>query len=340
MAQGHLPALSACIIKNNSVVWSDGYGNYDIKNNKLANENTIYLVGSISKTVTATAMMQLWEQGLFDLDEDVNDYLPFSLRNPNYLDIPITFRMLLAHQSSLSSNFIGLFLLFSVLGLENELLPEYILPGGMLYNPKVWVDSPPGQEHTYSSIGYEILGMLVEILSGEPYIEYCKTHILEPLKMYNSSFLIEDLNKDIVSVPYVYLLTRYIRLPYYNDENYAAGGLRTNVLDLSRYLLAFMDGGEYDGTRILQEETVDMMLTYQYPNSNYGLGWKMFHRDNDSRQIGHSGGVPGGLSYMYFIDTENIGVIYLANQYLFFRINEFTAWLSLLQALFDKARQM
>ena len=101
MKVGHMPSLSACIIKNNGIVWSKGYGFYDIMHRKKACDDTIYMIGSISKSVTATALMQLYEQGLFDLDDDVSDYLPFTLRNPKYPDVPITFRMLLAHQSSL-----------------------------------------------------------------------------------------------------------------------------------------------------------------------------------------------------------------------------------------------
>ena len=104
MKFAHKPSVSACIIINDSVVWSKGYGLYDIENNKPATPDTLYLMASISKTVTATALMQLYEQELFDLDDDVNDYLPFSLRNPNFLDTSITFRMLLSHRSSLASD--------------------------------------------------------------------------------------------------------------------------------------------------------------------------------------------------------------------------------------------
>ncbi len=104
MKFAHKPSVSSCIIINDSVVWSKAYGIYDIENNKPATPDTLYLMASISKTVTATALMQLYDQGLFDLDDDVNNFLPFSLRNPNFPDIPITFRMILSHRSSLASD--------------------------------------------------------------------------------------------------------------------------------------------------------------------------------------------------------------------------------------------
>ena len=344
MEDACFPSLSACIIKNNSVVWSKGYGLCDIRNNKEATNDTIYLTGSISKTITATAIMQLWEQGLFNLDDDVNEYLPYKLRNPKYPDVPITFRMLLAHQSSLSKVTIGLFLFFSILRFPVEKLPEYILPDGRIYNPLSWVNSPPGEKHTYSSIGYEILGYLVEHFSNQSFTDYCQEHIFQPLKMFDTSFLPEDLDEERFAIPYVHFLTKYLRLPHYTNYNFAAGGVRTTILDLARYLLAYMNWGEYDGARILEEETVDLMLTYQYqyPDNKYGLGWKMFMIDtvNDTRRIGHSGAVLGGLAYMYYLSSNNTGVIYAVNQYLICTPKYFQVWNEILSLLFEKAQKM
>ncbi len=116
MKSGHMPSISMGIVKNNSLVWSKSYGYSNRLRKEEATNTTIYLAGSISKTVTGLALIQLYEQGLFDLDDDVNDYLPFNLRNPNYPDINISFRMLLAHQSSLSDyNIARTFLFFSYL---------------------------------------------------------------------------------------------------------------------------------------------------------------------------------------------------------------------------------
>ena len=214
MEKACFPSLYACIIKNNTIVWSKGYGFYDIKNKKEPKNDTIYLAGSISKTVTATAIMQLWEKGLFDLDDDVNQYLPYSLRNPNFPDVPITIRMLLSHQSSLSRLYIGLFILFSVLRIPIEKLPEYLLPGGRIYNPLSWMDFPPGENLTYSCLGYEVLGTLVEYFSNQSYVDYCTEHIFQPLKMYNTSFLPGDLDKERMAKPYVHFINRYIPLPH------------------------------------------------------------------------------------------------------------------------------
>jgi len=153
MKFAHKPSLTACIIINDNVVWSNGYGLYDIENNKPATPDTLYLMASISKTVTATALMQLYDQGLFDLDDDVNNFLPFSLRNPNFPDIPITFRMILSHRSSLASDNSDR-LCSSIIPGDPDIpsyphpwLEDYLTPGGSAYHSSLWSDSPLGEQY-------------------------------------------------------------------------------------------------------------------------------------------------------------------------------------------------
>ena len=98
-----IPGLAACIVKSGRIVWSKGYGWSDIKKQLAMDPNrTVQNIGSISKTVTATAAMQLWEKGKFELDDDINHYLPFPVRNPLHADKLISFRSLLTHRSSIA----------------------------------------------------------------------------------------------------------------------------------------------------------------------------------------------------------------------------------------------
>jgi len=210
MGMAHMSALSAAIVKNNEVVWAKGFGLYDRENNKEADEKTIYLVASISKTFTATALMQLYEKGYFKLDDDVSNYLPFTLRNPNYPDKPITFRMLLAHQSSLAEDPPGFYAYIpgdlEVEGYPYPWLEEYLVPGGINYIPQIWTDLPPGEEMNYANVGYGLLGYLVERISGKPFEEYCRENIFEPLSMNDTSFRLANVNTSRVAVPYVFNL--------------------------------------------------------------------------------------------------------------------------------------
>ena len=94
MLEGNTPSLAASVVYKDDIIWSKGYG-------EQSNDNVAFMIASITKTFTTTALLQLYERGIFELDDDVNSYLPFSLRNPNYPNTPITFRLLLLHQSSL-----------------------------------------------------------------------------------------------------------------------------------------------------------------------------------------------------------------------------------------------
>jgi CubicO group peptidase (beta-lactamase class C family) len=326
------------------MVWSKGYGYADIKSKKLATNATVYMLASISKTFTATAIMQLWEKGLFNLDDDINNYLPFTVRNPNYPDVPITFRMLLTHRSSIASRNINLFTLFSIFHIPYDYLGEYLNPGGTLYSPKNWEDFPPGEGQFYSCTGYELLGYLVERLTNQSLPEYCTENIFLPLDMKNTSYHPSDYTKEHLAVQYMYLIGMYIPLPAYEDRNYASGGLRSTLEDLSHYLIAYMNGGRYKDVQLLRNDTVRLMFTLQYPSDSYigyGLGWQIYMNHNgseDNFRVGHNGGMPGTQTYMFYHESEHAGIIIFVNQHSFYNWNDISSWFSVIDLLVQKAR--
>jgi CubicO group peptidase (beta-lactamase class C family) len=344
MTTAHWPSLALAIIKNDTMVWSHGYGYADIRHQRTATNTTVYMLASISKTFTATAIMQLWEQGLFDLDDDINQYLPFSIRNPYYPDVPITFRMLLTHHASLAGNYVNLFLLFSVFRLPLDDLGGFLTPGGKFYNSRNWVDAQPGTTQVYSCIGYELLGYLVQRLTNQSLPEYVTQHILQPLHMTNTSYYPSDYSTTQLARQYVYTLGVYIPLPEFEDRNFASGGLRSNLEDLSHYLIAYMNGGEYDEVRILQNQTVSLMFTLQYPSDSYigyGLGWQIYMNHNASSnntRIGHNGAMPGTQTYMFYHESEHAGIIILANEHFTYTWTDMSTWFSLIDLLVQKAR--
>jgi CubicO group peptidase (beta-lactamase class C family) len=328
----YLPSISACTIRGNEVVWAKGYGLYDPKLEKQATEETIYLVMSISKPVAATALMQLYEQGLFDLDEDVNNYLPFSLRNPNYPEVNITFRMLLAHQSSLAyDEKLGSILLAYLLrticigdpdvsSYPYPWLENYLTPDGNLYIPEIWVNEPPGTSFHYANIGYGLIGYLIELISGQEFADYCRDHIFIPLNMKNTSFLYADLNTSNIAIPYNavsrHIIPKLSRQPLYSFLWAACGNLKTTVMDLSHFLIAHMNGGIYDGVRILNESTVELMHEVQYQNTNselYGLGWMISENRFGEKIYGHDGGGPGVHTRMWVHPSDNLAFMYFVN---------------------------
>ncbi len=322
---GHYPSLSACIIKNNSAVWTNQYGMYDLEAEKLANRNTIYLVASITKTITATALMQLYDQGLFALDDDINDYLPFPVRNPAFPDDPITIRMILSHSSSFnpdpdSYHWFNFSSPPPFPAYPESWLRNYLLPDGLYYTPEIWSTTyHPGERMQYANINFDLVAYLVELLSGEPYYQYCVDHLITPLSMTHSGFRLPELPIGNVAIPYVYQERTYKALPYYQLLHYPVAGLLTTADDLSHVLIAQMNHGVYNGTRILSNETIKLMQSVQPPgniyyNYRYGLGWMIEEKPlRHSILIGHTGDIPGVHTRMFMDSDELTGIICLFN---------------------------
>jgi CubicO group peptidase (beta-lactamase class C family) len=327
--EAKIPSLSVCIVKNNSIVWDNGYGKYNRLLGLVPTNQTVYMAASISKTITATALMQLYEKGKFKLDDDVSNYLPFVLRNPNHPYLNITFRMLLSHQSSLPTTSLkNLFLLGVVYVLFPNKFPypaikELLVPGGILYNPDVWTKDKPGEAFHYSNTGFFILGYLVERLSNQTFEDYCNDNILKPLKMYNSTFNSKDIKRSQRAVPYILKNNMFLRLPFYNvpDAAAGAGGLITSAEDLSHFLIAHMNNGTYEDVQILNNSSIELMHSIQYYDSNssdvlnfdYGLGW-MLYNFSGYRYQGHDGDTFGFSARMTFSETNNTGIILFFNR--------------------------
>lgn len=322
---GHYPSMSACLIHNTTILWKNSYGFSDLEAQKPSTTQTIYIVASITKTITSTALMQLYEQGFFNLDDDVNNYLPFSLRNPYFPDDPITIRMVLSHSSSLLTDpFTYHWFNYSnpppILWYPNPWLEEYLLPNGAYYNDEIWDQiHPPGMYMQYANINYDIVAFLVQLLSGQLFHEYCNEHLFTPLGMTRTSFRLPDLPTDDVAFPYLFHDRAYEKLPHYQLLHYPIGGLMTTVEDLSCFLIAHMNGGVYNGTRILKNETVTLMHTIQPPgniyyNYHYGLGWMILEKPLRKKvYIGHSGDIPGAHTRMYVDQTDNTSIICFFN---------------------------
>ncbi|DAC72048.1 MAG TPA: hypothetical protein DSN98_07200 [Thermoplasmata archaeon] len=330
-----LPSLSTCIIKDDCIVWSKGYGYYDMSEKKSPTTATIYLLASITKTIVGTALMQLYEQGLFGLDDDVNTVLPFELRNPNFPNDPITFRMILSHTSSLNTNNQMQYYWLNFSGdppftfFPEPYLREFLLPGGAYYDPTVWNTlCRPGAYAMYANVGFDLASYLIELLSGEPFLEYCDNHIFAPLEMKNTSFNLSTLPIEQVAIPYQRYSGTYYHINqlgflsgeftppemYWRVRFYPAGGLYSTVADLSHFLIAHMNEGVYKETRILKKETVALMHELQPGNNlSSGLAWMYVPINRHLIASGHGGDIYGSDTWMLYNQTEDLGVIYLAN---------------------------
>ena len=275
MEQHHIPSTTVAVVRNNSIIWSKGYG----EQQRL---DLIYMIASVTKTFTATAIFQLYERGLIDLEGDVNDFLPFSFRHPNYTQTPITFRMLLQHTSGLSKDsdmyWYGVMAdVLQQLGWENpcEWLPypywieEYLTSNGSLYEPAVWTSNEPGTNRFYSNFGYDVLGYLVEQITGQPIWEYLEENVFDPLGMHSTGYNYTEFDVAQLAIPHIYMFemdptsTGNKAYPHYSTPNYGCGGLRSNIFDLAKFILVFLHDGVSNGTRILEEDTLRTMESLQ-----------------------------------------------------------------------------
>ncbi|UCE18970.1 MAG: serine hydrolase [Gemmatimonadota bacterium] len=323
MDEYHIPGMAACVVKDGRIVWNRAYGYAHVENNVEVSDATLFMLGSISKTFVATALMQLWEKGLFDLDDDVNDYLPFDVVNPYHPDAAITFRMILAHTSSIARNDWLWFPSMLTWGADspiplNEFLQDWLVPGGVHYSQANYKLYPPGGGGEYSNIAYTLAGLLVEEISDLSFEQYCQDSIFTPLGMNETSWFLSELDIDHIAMPTGWDGDAYFSYGQFGFPVYPAGQLRTSSLQLARHLIAFMQKGRIDDVRVLDSTTVEMMTTVQYPGIavlpgvDWGLGWYGF--DTGSGWMwGHEGGIYGVTTLMYFSPTENSGVIYLTN---------------------------
>ena len=315
MHSDHIPGLAACIVKRREIVWIGTYGYANIEKKIPVNTDTLFKLASVCKTITAAAMMQMFEQGKFRLDKDINDYLPFPVRNPAYPSVPITFRMLLIHTSGMRDNWD---VMTYYKGRDSSIpLSEYMLnyltPGGKYYYPgkSFYSTIPPGAGWKYCNNAIVLVAYLVEVIAGMPFDRYCEKHIFAPLGMKQTSWFLTGLDRDKIAMPYKYdgKKKKYIPYGYFGYSDWPAGQLRTTVKELAAFLIAMMQKGKYGDTRILNSTTVDLMLSKQTElNATQGLVW--FY---ENHRWGHGGADLGVCTRIAFSSSANTGVIVLTN---------------------------
>ena len=243
MSSGYIPGLSACAIINDQVVWANSYGFANITLNIPVSDDTNFLLASISKLVTTTAIMQIVENGDIALNDNINQYLPFAVINPSYPETEITLYMLLTHTSSIKED-LTFSEEYSIFGNDPEMELEYFLsnyftPGGEFYSSSNYYNNEPGVDWHYSNIGFALIALLVENITNQTFEEYCDINIFNPLGMVETSWHFDDMNELNVAMPYEWM-PGWEELGHYFIPYYPSAQLRSNVNELSYFLIAYM----------------------------------------------------------------------------------------------------
>lgn len=315
-----VPGLAAAIVKNGRIACTAVAGLANIEMDVPVTPRTIFWWASVSKPVSATGALSVWEDGAFALDDEVNGYLPYAVVHPRpaCADTAITFQQLLTHTSSIFEDeedppYKNGFVVGKPRQPLGEFLHEYLVPGGATYSPGNFINACPGRQDNYSSIGYGLLGFTVESIVEQPFDQICKERIFDPLGMADTSFTLADLDEAKLAMPYGGNAA-FTPLGHREHANYPDGSLRSSVLDLSRFLLMSMQLGEYQGTRILDEATVRAMFEAQIPDLDEDQGYAWYHDTYGGRAvIGHDGWDPGASSLMFFDPSDGAGVLLVAN---------------------------
>lgn len=278
MWRRNIPALSALVFRRNQVIFEYTAGKANIKDKIKLKRNHPFLLASISKVVTATALLQLYEDRKFKLNEPINRYLDFKVKHPRF-GKDITFQMLLTHTASIADANGPMSEQYyddrdSPIALE-DFLRDYFTPGRKYYNKwKNFVNKRPGTKYSYSNIGTALVGLLVEKISGENFADYCVENIFKPLEMDNTAWRLANLPQTKVT-PYDMFKGKFTPYAHYTFTDYPNGGLRSTAMDMFKFLRAFVNNGRAGNVQLLKKTTVRAMLRRQVRGQNKNMGLQL-----------------------------------------------------------------
>lgn len=317
------PGMSTLIVKNGEIVWVESYGWADVESSIPVEDSTVFMLASVSKVFTGTALMILHENGQIDLDRDINTYLPFSIEVPNFESDSITARMLMTHTASIADNDPVMDTYYSngdpTIPLA-ELIERYFTTSGNDYNASAnFLNNAPGTVHSYSNMGTALAGYVAEAASGMDFSEFCNQHIFNTICMENTSWYLADFDTANVARPYQWTGSEYQPYAHYGFADYPDGQLRSNVLDLANYLIAFLQEGSFQNESLLNPNSVTEMLTSQVPSVQVGQGLNWYNEEiflsggGTVSVWGHNGGESGVSTDIYIDPDTEIGIAVLSN---------------------------
>lgn len=317
VAADSVGAISAGVVVGNQLIWAKGFGMADRELGIAANSETIYRTGSISKSFTAVVLVQLAEQGVLDLADPVEKYLPvieYLTDKPEGTE-PITLRQLASHTAGL--------------------IREPRLPRAAAGPIEAWEDkiiasipftafqSPPGERYSYSNIGFGTLGLTISRAAERPFIELVNDLIFDPLGMASSTFIITPGLEGRLSTGYQVRRDGTIDTAFPALEHAGRGykvpngGIYSTVGDLARFISGMTGTSR---TPVLSEAGREEMQIFQTPvsirsadSTGYGLGFSLRVTEEGLRMVSHGGSVAGYNAHMVFDPVSTIGVVLLRN---------------------------
>jgi CubicO group peptidase (beta-lactamase class C family) len=299
LKQNDIAGATVAVVKDGQLLFAKGYGYADVEKKKpVAADETLFRCGSISKLFTWTAVMQLFEQGKLDLNRDVNEYIDFKI--PDAFGKPITTKNLMTHTPGFEEQIKDLFGLDAASPDLGKYLADHI-PARVF---------PPGTTPAYSNYGAALAGYIVQRVSGVPFDQYIQENIFKPLDMAHSSF---DQPLPAEVAPYMssgYQLASEAAKPFEMVSPFPAGSLSSAAADISRFMIAHLQDGQYGGARILRAETARLMHSrlFGLDDATNGMAYGFYEESrNGHRIIGHGGDTVYFHSDLHLLLDSNLG---------------------------------
>lgn len=310
--------LSVAVVKHNRIIYTQSFGYKNLERSIPLTNDGMFRIASISKSFSATAIMQLQEQGKLSIDQDVSELIGFPVRNPRYPDSIITLRLMMSHLSSINDSQ-GYFTL-------DAIHPEK--------NTK-WMDAysnyPPGTKFSYCNMNYNMIGAIIERVSGERFDQYVYNHVLTPLKL-SGGYNLDELDTSRLASIYEYrsdsgkfLLspgayasrTKEIanyQLGYSAPLFSPTGGMKISASDLARYMIMHSRQGKSAGKRIISRKSARLMQTPQKPETHYAFAIENSDKIIPGQMLwGHTGSAYGLHSAMFFQPDKKFGFVLISN---------------------------
>lgn len=348
---GHIPGAVALIARNGKIVYHKAFGMADNMADQSLRTDHIFRIASQTKAITSTAVMMLWEKGLFRLDDPISMYIPefgeaqlldtFNDADSSFTTTPaqnqITIRHLLTHTSGIGYGVIDgderFRKIYAKAGVMDLFTVEDItIEESVKRLAKLPLHHEPGSKYTYSE-GLDVLGYFIEIISGMPFDDFLRTHILDPLGMDDTWFYLPESKFDrLITIQRKNEAGAWEPLPYtFYDPDYprkgakkffsGGAGLCSTTEDYARFLQMYLNGGEYNGQRLLSRTTVNFILQNQIGDlmgnrgSNHGLAFGLVDGIGGNRGGRGSAGTfdwGGYFNTQYFADPveQVIGLIF------------------------------
>lgn len=337
-SQGHIIGFSVAIVNQDGTLFEKGLGYSDRQENKKYTENTIQNIASISKTFIGISLLKAQELGKLNLDDPINEYLPFKVINPYFPNTPITIRQLATHTSSIkdpSRYEKNGYVLKEVNNGESKVNSNFRSPDEMIaldvflqnilskegkwYKKNAFLKVKPGELFEYSNVAAGLAAFVLENATGVSFSEFTKTHIFKPLEMSHSGWSFDEV--DFLKHSKLYS-DKETELAFYQLVNFPDGGLITSSSDLGKYLTELISGFCGNGKILTNESYMELfkpnLLDENYIernestyNDEYNMG--IFMGISAQGQIGHTGGDPGVATYMFFNTKTKTGKILIVN---------------------------